>query len=67
MFERLAEMSFAEKLAGVERLNRAGRQFLLMGLQRDYPNESDAQIRLRFAIALLGETLAMKAYGQDVE
>ncbi|MEM7539386.1 MAG: hypothetical protein AAF639_44935 [Chloroflexota bacterium] len=51
------------KLKMVQQLNTTVRKLAASGLRHRHPNASDAEIRRRLADILIGEDLALKAYG----
>lgn len=63
VFARLRETSGAAKLAAMRRLTVASRRLALAGLQRRHPGASAVELRRRLADIVLGEELAVRAYG----
>lgn len=59
----LRKMTAQEKLAQVNQLSCDMRNLTLIGIQQDYPDESQAQHFWRLAVQLLGHELAAKVYG----
>lgn len=51
------------KLEMVDQLNQSVKLLALSGLRQRYPQDDDEHIRRRLADLLLGEQLALKAYG----
>jgi hypothetical protein len=45
-------------------LNQSARLLALTGLRSRFPNASEAEIRFKLAVLLLGEELAQKVYGE---
>jgi hypothetical protein len=52
-----------EKWQRMAQLNRAARLLALAGLQRRYPQASEAELRRRLADLILGPQLAATVYG----
>ncbi len=51
------------KLEMVDQLNQSVKLLALTGLRQRYPHDDDARLRRRLADLLLGEELALRAYG----
>jgi hypothetical protein len=51
------------KLEMVDQLNQSVKLLVLTGLKERHPEETETQLRRRLAGLLLGEDLAVKAYG----
>jgi hypothetical protein len=51
------------KLEMVDQLNQSVKLLALAGLRQRFPQEDDERIRRRLADLLLGEQLALRAYG----
>ena len=63
MIELLRQASATRKFQMVEANQRLVRCAAMAGLRERHPSESDGQLKRRLADLLLGEELAMKAYG----
>jgi hypothetical protein len=61
--EGLRQMPVWRKLELVAELNQTVRTLALSGLRQRYPHDTPTQLRRRLASLLLGEDLALKAYG----
>jgi hypothetical protein len=59
----LHQLSPAQRLALVERLNQTARMLALSGLKSRYPNDSPEKLKRRLADLILGADLANKVYG----
>ena len=53
-----------QKLAQMSSLNATAEQLALAGLARQYPDESEAQLRRRFRERLYGKELVDRVYAQ---
>ena len=51
------------KLEMVDQLNQSVKLLVFTGLRQRYPNDNEAKLHRRLAGLLLGEDLALKAYG----
>lgn len=67
MIEGYRRMTGAQKLCIMQDLNRAARLLALGDIQRQYPNASEREIRLRLASRWIEPELMKKAFGWDVE
>jgi hypothetical protein len=61
--EALRQMPAWRKLKLVAELNETVRTLALAGLRQRHPHDTPDQLRRRLAGLLLGEELALKAYG----
>jgi len=60
------QASPTRKMNMLAQLNASARTLALAGLRSRYPDSSEAELRYKLAVLLLGEELAQKAYG-DLE
>lgn len=67
LIRMLREAPSWRKLEMVDQLNQSVKLLALTGLKTRYPDESETQLRRRLADLLLGEELALKAYGSRLE
>ena len=58
------QASPTRKMAMLAQLNAAARLLALTGLRAQYPQASDAELRLKLAGLLFGDELARKVYGE---
>ena len=57
------QASPTRKMNMLAQLNASARMLALAGLRSRYPDSSEAELRYKLAVLLLGEELAQKAYG----
>jgi len=57
------EASPTRKMTMLAKLNQSARLLALTGLKSQYPQSSEAELRFKLAILVLGEELAHKVYG----
>jgi len=57
------EASPTQKMNMVAQLNASVRLLALTGLRSRFPQDSEAEIRFKMAVLLLGDELAQKVYG----
>jgi len=57
------QASPTRKMNMLAQLNASARTLALAGLRSRYPDSSEAELRYKLAVLLLGEELAQKAYG----
>ena len=67
LIRMLREAPSWRKLEMVDQLNQSVKLLALTGLKTRYPDESETQLCRRLADLLLGEELALKAYGSRLE
>jgi len=65
LLEMLARAPAWRKLHMVGEMNRTVRELALIGLRRRYPHDTEERLRRRLATMLLGEDLALRAYGPE--
>lgn len=58
------QASPTKKMHMLAQLNMSARLLALTGLHLQYPQASEAELRFRLAVLLLGEELARKVYGE---
>lgn len=63
-YQRLAEMTPAERIAIGVALCRAADSIQRAGIRRMYPNADEAEVNYRLAVTRFGEELAEKVYGK---
>ena len=63
LIRMLREAPSWRKLEMVDQLNQGVKLLAMAGLRERYPGESEVKLRRRLAGLLLGEELAIKAYG----
>ena len=61
--ELLRQASPTQKMHMLAQLNASARMLALAGLRSRYPQASEAELRYKLAILLLGEGIARKVYG----
>lgn len=57
------QASPTQKMNMLAQLNASARTLALAGLRSRFPNASEDELRYKMAVLLLGEDLAVKAYG----
>jgi len=62
----LRQASPTRKMHMLAQLNASARTLALAGLRSQYPQASEAELRYKLAILLLGEEMAHKVYGDLV-
>lgn len=55
------------KMEMVAQLNASARLLALTGLRSRFPYASEAELRFKLAVLLLGDDLAHKVYGETVD
>jgi hypothetical protein len=60
------QASPTRKMNMLAQLNASARLLALTGLRSRFPNASEAELRFKMAILLLGEELAQKVYGDPL-
>ncbi|MBK9053919.1 MAG: hypothetical protein IPL78_24310 [Chloroflexi bacterium] len=58
------QASPTRKMQMVAQLNASARLLALTGLRSRFPNASEAELRFKLAVLLLGDDLARKVYGE---
>ena len=58
------QASPTRKMNMLAQLNKSARLLALTGLRSRYPQISEAELRFKLAVLLLGEELAQKVYGE---
>lgn len=64
MIKLLRETPAWRRLQLAEQMSRTARELAWAGLQKRYPNASEAELKRRFADIHLGPELARKVYGE---
>jgi predicted component of type VI protein secretion system len=59
------QASPTRKMQALAQLNASARLLAMMGLRSQYPQASEAELRYKLAVLLLGEELAHKVYGES--
>lgn len=57
------QASPTRKMNMLAQLNASARLLALTGLRSQYPQASEAELRFKLAVLLLGDELALKVYG----
>lgn len=57
------EASPTRKMQALAQLNASAKTLALTGLRAQFPQASEAELRYRLAVLLLGEEIAHKVYG----
>jgi hypothetical protein len=60
------QASPTRKMNMLAQLNASARLLALTGLRSRFPNASEAELRFKMAVLLLGEELAQKVYGDPL-
>ena len=66
-FARYGTAAPWEKMAMLNRLNRAVRQLALAGLRQRYPDATEVELRRHLADLLLGPELAQRVFNRSSE
>lgn len=61
------QASPTRKMNMLAQLNASARTLALAGLQTRFPRASEKERRYQLAILLLGEEMALKVYGNDID
>jgi hypothetical protein len=58
------QASPTRKMAALAQLNASVRLLAMTGLRSQYPQASEAELRFKLSVMLLGDELARKVYGE---